>query len=213
MRAIGILGGTFDPVHNGHLRVAVEMRDLLSLSEVRLVPVGLPAHRELPVADAEQRQCMLQAALAGVPGILVDDRELRRDGPSYTVDTLRTLRRDLPGVALCLIVGTDQFHALDSWHDWRAIVELAHICVAQRPGATMPRSGDVARLLLDRQVSDVGRLREASGGFIFLGSVPVLDISSTRIRGLIARGQDPSFLLPQAVLEIIHTEHLYDEYR
>jgi nicotinate-nucleotide adenylyltransferase len=125
---------------------------------------------------------------------------------------LQTLRAELPDTALCLIVGMDQFHALDKWHEWRAIVDLAHICVAQRPGAAMPRSGAVARMLPDRQVSDPGRLREAVAGYIFVASVPVLDISSTRIRALISRHQDPSFLVPDGVLQIIHAEQIYDEF-
>lgn len=211
MESIGILGGTFDPVHCGHLRVALEMRELLSLDEVRLVPVGQPAHRDSPNADGATRARMLERAVEGVRGIGVDTRELNRDGPSYTVDTLRSLRRELPDAALCLIVGMDQFHALDQWHDWQALLDLAHICVAQRPGAALPRSGDVARLLLDRQVTDPGRLRESVAGYIFLGAVPVLDISSTRIRALIARRNDPSFLVPERVLQIIHTEQIYDE--
>ena len=182
MSAIGVLGGTFDPVHNGHLRVALEMRNVLSLSEVRLVPVGQPAHRSQPIASGSVRCSMLQSAVDGVPGLSVDSRELEREGPSFTVDTLAGLREELGDTPICLIIGMDQFHALDQWHEWRKIIALAHICVARRPGAAMPTDGPIAQLLLKRQISDPGRVHEAASGYVFLGAVPVLDISSTRIR-------------------------------
>ena len=211
MSAIGVLGGTFDPVHNGHLRVALEMRNMLSLSEVRLIPVGRPAHRAQPIASGELRLSMLRRAVEGIRGLKVDDRELERSGDSFTVDTLASLREQVGDTPICLIIGMDQFHSLDQWHEWRKIIALAHICVARRPGSAVPTDGPVARLLSERQVSDPGRVHEAASGYIFLGAVPVLDISSTRIRALIAHRQDPDFLLPGRVLEFIQTERIYDE--
>ena len=209
MDAVGVLGGTFDPVHHGHLRVAVELADLLELQSVRLVPVGSPAHRDQPIATAEQRMRMLRAAVDGIPVLEVDGRELERDGPSYTVDTLISLRAEMSDSAICLIVGMDQFQALHLWHRWQEIPSLAHICVVQRPGANAPRSAEIAQLLLERQVTDPGRLHEATCGFVYMGNVPVLDISSTRIRALVAKYLSPQFLLRDAVLDIIKSEQLY----
>jgi nicotinate-nucleotide adenylyltransferase len=211
MSALGVLGGTFDPVHNGHLRMAMELRDLLSLDAVRLVPVGLPAHRDPPTASASARRALLDAAVSGIDGLCVDDRELQRDGPCYTVDTLRAMREEEGDTPLCLIIGMDQFEALSSWHEWRSILDLAHLCVVHRPGIIIPQHGEVAEVLAERQVTGPGRLHERPAGYIFVGALPVLDISSTRIRALLSRRQDPSFLLPQAVLNIIHAERIYDE--
>ena len=209
MDAIGILGGTFDPVHHGHLRVALELVDLLELDEVRLVPVGSPAHRAPPVASAEHRLRMLKAALCDVAGLAVDSRETERDGPSFTVDTLASMRADFPGAALMLIIGMDQFQLLCHWHRWAEIPPLAHICVVQRPGASAAYSPELAQLLLERQVTDPGRLREASAGYIYMANVPVLDISSTRIRALIRKRTPPRFLLTDNVIDIIKQERLY----
>ena len=209
MHAIGVLGGTFDPVHHGHLRVGLELRDLLALDEVRFVPVGFPAHRDPPKASPEQRLKMLNAAVDSVRGLEVDPRETERDGPSYTVDTLESLRRDHADASLTLIIGMDQFQLLDKWHHWREIPALAHICVVQRPGASTPHVPELAQLLLERQVTDPGRLLEAPAGYIYMGNVPVLDISSTRVRALAARGRSLKFLLTDDVIDIINQERLY----
>ena len=209
MQALGLLGGTFDPVHHGHLRVALELVDLLTLDEVRLVPVGVPAHRDPPVANATQRLQMLEAALCDVDRLDFDAREIEREGPSFTVDTLASVRSDYPHASVTLIIGMDQFKVLHHWHRWREIPELAHICVVQRPGVSTTPSPELSQMLLERQVTDPGRLREAQAGYIYMGNVPVLDISSTRIRALIARRSTPRFLLTDNVIDIINQERLY----
>jgi nicotinate-nucleotide adenylyltransferase len=209
VKAIGVLGGTFDPVHHGHLRVALELVDLLALDEVRLVPVGSPAHRDAPQASAAQRVRMLKAALGDVPGLAVDVRETERAGPSFTVDTLASMRADFADASLTLIIGMDQFQVLSHWHRWAEIPEFAHICVVHRPGASTTHSPEIAQLLLERQVTDPARLREALAGYVYMGNVPVLDISSTRIRALIGRRTTPRFLLTDNVLDIIKQERLY----
>ncbi len=135
-RRIGIFGGTFDPVHNGHLRTALEVAELLAFDELRLVPASVPPHRGAPLATAAERLRMLQLAADAHPGFVVDDRELVRGGASYTIDTLRSLRAELgETVRLCLIVGMDAFAAIDTWKEWRALGDHAHIVVVQRPGA------------------------------------------------------------------------------
>nr|VFK58590.1 MAG: nicotinate-nucleotide adenylyltransferase [Candidatus Kentron sp. UNK]VFK68481.1 MAG: nicotinate-nucleotide adenylyltransferase [Candidatus Kentron sp. UNK] len=207
--SIGILGGTFDPVHNGHLRFALEIRDALSLSSVRLIPLGRPPHRMPPLASDRMRLRMLAAAVRDEPRLMVDDQELRRNGFSYTVDTLDALRQRFPECALCLIMGADAFCQLNTWDRWRKILAFAHIIVAQRPGAPLPRKGEVAHLLDDWQTHDLARIREESAGRIFVHPVPQLDISATRIRALVARGASIRYLVPDAVLEIMTHEQLY----
>jgi nicotinate-nucleotide adenylyltransferase len=208
--AIGILGGTFDPVHNGHLRAALEFRDLAGLSEVRLIPVGTPPHRDHPRVEGAVRARMLRAAIEGLDGLRVDERELTRFGPSYTVDTLAELRKELPDKSLCLIIGMDQFAALDQWHEWRRIFDLAHVCVADRAMSDVRLSKPLEQLLASLAVEAPTQLHAQRSGHVFVGQMPRLDISSTRIRTLLAGGHDPRFLLPDSVLDIIGAEKIYD---
>lgn len=207
--AIGILGGTFDPVHCGHLRLALEILEHLELSSVRLIPVGTPPHRVQPRASADLRRAMLEAATSGVDELCVDDRELRRSGPSYTVDTLASLRADFHSEALCLLVGMDAFAGFASWHRWRDILPLAHIVVARRPGAAIPADGPVAELLALYRTDKPQRVRRSPAGHIYVQEIPALEISSSHIRRLIAEGNSPRYLLPDAVHDIIMEERIY----
>ncbi len=210
MQALGILGGTFDPVHCGHLRLAIEMRERLGLSRVHLIPVRVPPHRDAPHADPRSRLRMLEAAVRGAPELQVDDRELRREGPSYTVDTLISLREDYPEHSLCLLLGMDAFAGLASWHRWRELLELAHIGVAQRPGARAPLGGEAARLLEERRAPLEQRgLNQAPAGSIFVAEVPALDVSASRIRSLLAAGRSVRYLVPEATLDIILEDRIY----
>lgn len=209
MRVIGLLGGTFDPVHNGHLRIALEFAGLVGMHSVRLIPVGVPSHRRAPHATAAQRLKMLTAASAGVAALEVDTRELERDGTSYTIDTLEALRAERPDASLCLIIGTDQLVMLHRWHRWDEILHYAHLCVAERPGAVATYPAEVEALLQTCSVADPEQLQRATHGAIFFGSVPVLDISSTRIRDLIGQRRAADFLVPDAVMAIINNEQLY----
>ena len=206
---IGIFGGSFDPIHFGHLRLAVEVYQALKLSEVRLIPSGQPPHRSPPIASAGQRLSMVKAAIKGVPGLRVDDRELRRSGPSYTVDTLLSLRTELGATPLCLIVGMDAFLKLNTWHRWQELPKLAHIVAAHRPGWTGEPSGEIKQMLAERRVHNTEQLTTSSAGNIFFCPITPLDISSSQIRRLIAEGNGASFLLPESVLKIIKAEGLY----
>lgn len=207
---IGILGGTFDPVHHGHLRLALEMLERLRLAEVRLVPLARPAHRAAPVASAEQRLAMLERAVEGVPGLRVDARELSRAGTSYTVDTLADLRREYgPERPLCLILGMDAFAGLTTWMRWTQLPELAHLALARRPGSAFPRQPELLSLLERRRVDTPRALGAAPAGAIVLESFPLLDISSSRIRELVASGGNPRYLLPEAVVAFIEQAGLY----
>jgi len=207
---IGILGGTFDPIHYGHLRPALELLETLALPEVRFVPCRIPAHRDVPAITADQRLTLVQLATAEQAGFVVDDRELRREGPSYMVDTLTSLREDF-GVAtpLALIVGSDAFRELDTWRRWRELTGLAHIVVMQRPGAQEPFRPLLAEFIAPRVVSHVSALRQRPAGGILFQPVTQLSISATQIRALLARGQSPRYLLPETALAYIHQRGLY----
>jgi nicotinate-nucleotide adenylyltransferase len=209
MTAIGVFGGTFDPIHYGHLRTAFELLGALRLDEVRLVPAARPPHRGLPVCSAEQRLAMLRAAAAEQPGFVVDDREIRREGPSYSVTTLRELRAEAPARPLCLIVGMDAFLGLPQWHEWQALVELAHVVVAHRPGWSAPTAGPLGELLAQCATDRVEDLHAAPAGRVYVCGVTQLEISSTALRDLIVAGHDPRYLLPDAVRAIIRGTGCY----
>jgi nicotinate-nucleotide adenylyltransferase len=209
MSAFGIFGGTFDPIHFGHLRTAFELLRELRLAEVRFLPAGEPPHRATPLCGASYRLAMVRAATADQPGFVVDDREIRRAGPSYTVATLRELRAELPGRPVCLIVGMDAFHGLPQWHEWQEILRLAHLVVAHRPGWAAPDAGPLGELLAERGTSHVADLHASEAGRIHVRAVTQLEISSTDLRDLIVSGRDPRYLLPDAVREIVRNTGCY----
>ena len=206
---IGILGGTFDPVHNGHLRLALELADGLGLARVRLVPCAQPPHREAPVASPGQRAKWIRVAITGEPRLRLDDRELLRDGPSYTVDTLDSMRREFPDTPLCLIMGRDVMAGLDEWRDWRRLFDYAHIILVERPDADGELPAAVAAELEERRDDDPAALAAAAQGLIHVCSPPPLTISGTRIRRLLAEGRSPRFLLPDVVLDEILDAGVY----
>lgn len=206
---MGIFGGTFDPIHFGHLRTAFELIELLRLPEMRFMPAGNPPHRERTIATNEQRLAMVRAATAGQPGFTVDDRELRKSGPSYSVETLGELRAEYPERPLCLIVGMDAFLGLPKWFQWRELLTLAHLVVAHRPGWKAPTLGPLGELLVDRATGRVDDLHEAKAGRIFIHAVTQLEISSTEVRALIGAGRDPRYLMPDEVRNIIHETGCY----
>lgn len=207
--SVGVFGGTFDPIHYGHLRAAVEIQQALHLDQIRFVPVGVAVHRKRPQASAAQRLAMVQAALAGQPGLVADEREILRSGPSYTVDTLLDLHTVLPGATLYLLLGTDAFQRFLSWHKPLDILALAHVVVMWRPGGGQIPTRAMAKLLAERCVTDVSELRHAKSGRVIVQTVTQLDISSTVIRAIIAAGGDIRFLVPDAVLTLIQQQGMY----
>lgn len=206
---IGILGGTFDPVHNGHLRLALETAELLGLGEVRLVPNGQPPHRGTPGAPAERRAHWVGLATAPEPRLTVDDRELRRGGRSYTVDTLADMHAEWPNTPLCLIMGRDVFAELPSWHDWRRLFELAHIVLIDRSGEQPALAAEAEAELAVRQVDKAAVLATMRAGAIIPIQPPTLAVSASHIRHLIATGASPRYLLPDAVLEDLMYTKIY----
>lgn len=208
-RRIGLLGGTFNPVHIGHLRAALEVAEFMLLDELRLVPSARPPHRETPQASAEQRLAMVELAVAGEPRLSVDDRELRRDCPSYTVDTLESIRRELAAAdQLFLLIGWDAFCGLPGWHRWQELLEHCHLLVLQRPDADSEAPEALRDLLAARSVSDPLSLTGAGGQISFIWQTP-LAVSATQIRQLLASGKSARYLLPDAVLAYIQAHQLY----
>lgn len=208
-RPIGVFGGTFDPIHYGHLRIALDLFECLELREVRFIPCASPPHRGAPSASAAQRLQMARSAMQGEAAFVVDDREFRLVGPSFTVNTLASLRTEFPETPLCLIVGGDAFSSLHTWHRWQELIEFAHIVIAHRPGWILPTTGAVYDFLQSRFTSERQRLHQRLGGSVFAAAVTQLDISGTRIRELIAAGRNPRFLLPDSVIELIETYRIY----
>lgn len=208
---IGIFGGTFDPIHYGHLRCAWEIAEQLELTEVRMVPSYQPPHRNQPLAAPEHRKRMLELALIGQHPLRLDCRELERGGLSYSVDTLNSFRSELGDEPLCLILGQDAFNAFDSWHRWTEVSELAHIVVITRPGAELPKQGPVADLIDRRGVEAVDELCARPAGSILFRTVTALAFSATSIRNLLATGRSPRYLLPDKVLDYILQQGLYGQ--
>jgi nicotinate-nucleotide adenylyltransferase len=206
---MGIFGGTFDPIHYGHLRTAFELQEALRLPEMRFMPAGNPPHREHTVASNAQRLEMVRAATAGQPGFTVDEREMQKSGPSYSVDTLAELRAEYPTRPLCLIVGMDAFLGLPKWHQWRELLSLAHLVVAHRPGWRAPTMGPLGEMLVDRGTGTVQDLHQAVAGRIYIHAVTQLEISSTDVRALIHAGRDPRYLMPDGVRRIIQESGCY----
>ena len=209
MQAIGVFGGTFDPIHCGHLRTAFELWQELRLAEVRFLPTGSPPHRAQLYASAERRLEMVRAAVADQPNFLVDDREIRRSGVSYSVDTLTELRREYPARSLCLLLGMDAFLGLPNWHRWRELLSLAHIVVAHRPGWRAPTTGPLGEVMVDHGTGTVRALHESPAGRVYVHAVTQLEISSTELRSLILAGRDPRYLVPDPVRQIILETRCY----
>jgi len=213
LKPVGVFGGTFDPIHYGHLRTAFEMLQALDFGEVRFIPCGDPPHRGSTFATAVERLAMVEAAAAGQPGLVVDDREVRRSGPSYSYDTLASLRQEFPDRSLGLILGMDAFLNLPGWHRWDEILDLAHIVVAHRPGWRAPDYGPLGDLLADRGTHKVESLHASPAGLVHIHAVTQLEIASTDIRQLIAIGRNPRFLMPDSVIEVMQELACYENKR
>lgn len=200
MKAIGIFGGAFAPFHNGHLRLVLEARARLGLSEIRLIPTAHPPHRPDSRVSAPRRLDWVKLAVRKEHGLMADDREMRREGPSYTVDTLTSLREEFPRAALVLLMGADAFAHLHSWHRWSELTNLAHLAVVARPGIPLAPSAECNALLAPRRADKTGQLLSQPAGLWTPLELPLLDISSTRIRRLLKSGVSVRGLVPDAIL-------------
>ena len=208
-KKIGIFGGNFDPVHIGHLRSALEVAEFMALDELRLIPSARPPHREAPQVAAHDRLAMVELAVAGLSPLCVDARELKRDKPSYSIDTLESLRSELAADdQLFLLIGWDAFCGLPTWHRWSELLQHCHILVLQRPDADSEAPETLRNLLAARSISDPLAMEGPAGQISFIWQTP-LAVSATQIRSLLASGKSVRFLLPDAVLTYIHAHGLY----
>lgn len=208
-RAIAIFGGTFDPVHYGHLRAASEVAEQLSVNDFRLLPAGRPPHREGTWAEARHRLAMLELALAPYPDLTVDEREVHRQGPSFMVETLESIRAEAGDAPILMCLGQDAANGLDRWHRWREICDLAHLVVMTRPRSHPHYPDDLAEYIDQRQVRRTRDLMGTPAGCVRHVEVTQLEISSTDIRRQLATGRDPRFLLPATALAYIRKHGLY----
>lgn len=206
---IGVLGGTFDPIHYGHLRMGQEILERHQLDRVHFVPCFSPVHRRQPLANAAQRFAMLQMAINHEPRFIADDREIKRQSPSFTVDTLLSLKADMPEATLCLLIGSDAFLSYPTWREPHRILELAHIIVAHRPQYQVPTEGDIMTFLDKYQSDDADTIQQQQAGCILFQSMTALDISAKAIRMQIETHQSPRYLLPDNVYNYIQTNNLY----
>ena len=216
---IGLFGGTFDPVHIGHLRTAVELRKVLNLSEMRLIPSACPPHRTQPDSSAEHRLAMLQLALGhglgpntAEPKLIADDKELRREGLSYTMDTLTEVRAEVgTKTPLFLCIGMDSLIDLNQWHRWRELTSIAHIVVAARPGWHLPKSGEVLEFVREHRATSIEQLQEIPAGKILMMEMTLLPVSATGIRQALQRGESIRYLVPDQVIDYIRQHQLYSD--
>jgi nicotinate-nucleotide adenylyltransferase len=211
MRPIGIFGGTFDPIHYGHLRTALELEQSLELERVHFVPSAQPPQKMRPITDGKLRLKLVAAAIENEPQFVVDARELEREGPSYTIDTLASFRKEFPRRPLCLLVGMDAFLGLPTWHRWDELLDFAHLVVAHRPGWKAPDTGFLGDLLRARRTQEATELHASPAGRVHVQPVTQLEISSTDLRASIAAGLDPKFLMPDNVRRIILETECYVE--
>lgn len=207
---LGILGGTFNPIHRGHIQSALELCERLALKEMRLMPSAVPPHRELPTCSAARRAQMVRLAAAEHTCLQCDDRELQRSGPSYTIDSLADIRAE-EGTerSIILVMGADAVAALDGWHRWRELTGFSHILVIARPGWQLPREGIVADWLQQHLTRSLETLQHTSCGAVLVQELTPHNVSSTEIRRLIAAAESPRELVPEPVWQYIKKQGLY----
>lgn len=209
-----VFGGTFDPVHVGHLRMAIELRDALSVDRVELMPCYQAVHKQHVSASAQQRLEMLRLATSGDVGVGVDTRELERDKPSYTYDSLRELRDELRSEPLCMVVGTDAAQSLPDWYCAEQLASLTHLVIVRRPDELL---AEKAAVLIDEKMAELGfclaqsaeELRSCSHGLCLVLDLSQLDISSTKLRSDVKHGRNIRYLVTDAVNAFICDNKLY----
>lgn len=209
--SVALFGGTFNPVHFGHLRIATELAEQLQVESIRMMPCAFPPHRDKPEVDGQQRLEMLQLAIDPQTVLQADDIELQRSAPSYTVDTVR-LMRDKVGTQtpLFLCIGMDALNGLDRWHEWQRIQDYCHIVVSSRPGFSVPQSGPLAKWIDQRRCKDLAELKQSAHGNFYFCELTMLAISSTSIRKKVSNGENIGFLTPDSVVDYIRQQHLYE---
>ena len=216
MQLVGLLGGTFNPIHFGHLRMAQELADALNLSEVRFIPSANPPHKSMPTVSAKHRAAMVQLAIVDNPLFKLDTRELARIGASYTIDSLISLREELSQedkqpISLCLIMGSDAFVHLNTWARWQVLLNYCHIILVQRPTASKQAKlpDELAVFLQDHYTEDLGDLTNNAAGYIHMQAITPLEISSTNIRNALIKKLSARYLVPEKVIHYLVKHKLY----
>lgn len=205
---LGILGGTFNPIHYGHLSAAWQTSQNLGLTALRFMPCHHPPHRNPPVVSVKDRLQMLHLAIDNIPGFVIDDRELKSNEISYTVNSLAAIRKEVGDTPICLLLGCGVFSQIKTWHEPEKLIHLAHIVIVDRPEEMLKRN-DFIDDLLTHEISDPQMLKQKSAGLVYFENNTPLGISSTLIRQMLAKQQSPRFLLPESVLNYIHERKLY----
>ncbi len=212
LKPVGILGGSFDPVHNGHLFIAQQCLDFLNLDHIQFIPSGNPPHREMPKAGIADRRNMLELALNNNPNFVINDCELKKDSKSYTYETLVELRKNNPNLKYFLIIGYDAFLGFVSWYRWQDIFDLCHVVIASRNQEKIKiKDISLTNVISERQITDKLLFNKIATGKIFKLELPLIDISSTNIRSEIKRGKKINDLVPSAVAQYIYQHHLYEQ--
>ncbi len=210
---IGIYGGTFDPIHYGHLRIAEELSNIIDWDRVYFVPSGSPRLRDAPAASRYHRSAMVSLAIQGNGRFALDEREINRTGVSATVDSLHEYRSEYGhATALCFIMGMDVFENIHEWHNWHELFDLCHLVIVNRPGSAasmMALHHDVKEEFNARHVLTTDNFKHRSSGFIYMAQTSLLEISATQVRALLATGKSIRYLLPEAVSDYIQSNHLY----
>lgn len=211
MEIIGLFGGTFNPIHNGHLALAQSVRDTLHCSQIRFIPAAIPPHKEVPAVTAQHRATMVQLAIADYPAFMLDTCELDRQGPSYTIETLHLLRHRLPDHSLCLMMGQDSYQKLPTWHRWQELLDYCHLLIVHRADAAHSLQLHVEHEMKQVDIANASQhFAESTHGLISYLPVTPPDISSTRIREALSKKEMISTnSIPERVMHYISENHLY----
>tara|TARA_B100000929_G_scaffold174894_1_gene138451 strand:- start:4518 stop:5159 length:642 start_codon:yes stop_codon:yes gene_type:complete len=210
MHSIGVLGGTFDPIHNGHIRLALEVRNKLKLDTIKLIPANIPPHRSTPLASANDRKKMVELAILDQENLSIDLREIENKNISYTVNTLISLRVEFPNDALFLIVGEDVFNMIDTWKDWQSILNYTHIIVATRLEENKKNISDELKVWRKKnEINDIKILKMTQSGHVFYINTPIVEISSRMIREYYSQNKIIDEYLPSNIISYIKENNLY----
>ena len=209
--SVALLGGTFNPIHFGHLNLANCLVDYLQVESVRMIPCAIPPHRETPSVSAEQRLAMLQLAIDDHPLLTSDDLELRKSTPSYSIETVQQIRQQVgEETPLFFCIGMDSLLTIDSWHHWQQLLDYCHLAICPRPGYKLPIKGHLAEWIEQNLCDDIARVKTLAQGCLHLCKIPLKDISSTAIRDSIKCAQSIDHLTPKSVVNFITKHSLYE---